>query len=127
MPDRIARATELDFVRFYRVAPPPRNDWIGWVLKNGSFVKSIAGVAKSHDGRYFGFMDLSKAARYPLIFRKFKKSINIVAEELGLTEIFVTCDKRYERAEEFLIHLGFTETDEVFEDQKVWKCRVLKP
>lgn len=123
MPDRIERATDLDFVKYYRVEPP-KNNWIGWAIKNGRLVKGLAAIAQADDGRYFGFMDKDNFALRPMILRLFKKNMVAASRELKLEEVFVTCDTRYDKAESFLKHLGFTRTDETIADQKVWKWQV---
>jgi hypothetical protein len=116
---KIVDATDMDFVRFFKM-PAPTGEWYAKVQKDGKLVKAIAGIIKADDGRYFGFMDLKGSARYPLIFRVFKRFIENLPQTHGITKLFVTCDESYLRSEAFLARLGFVETDEVIEDNKVW-------
>ena len=84
-------------------------------------VRALAGFVKSDDGRYFGFMDLQKSGRYPLILREFKWFLRALPQDHGINQLHVLCDETYPRAASFLSHLGFTQTDEIIEEQKVWK------
>lgn len=117
---RIVEATDMDFVRFFKM-DAPTGHWFGKAMKEGRLVKAIAGIIRVDDGRYFGFMDLRGSARYPLIFRVFKRVVERLPETHSITELFVTCDRQYRRSEEFLARLGFVETDETIEGNKVWK------
>lgn len=114
----IVDATDMDFARFFKINPP-NSHWFGKSMKDGRLVKAMAGAVQIEDGRYFGFMDLKGAARYPLIFRVFKRFMDDMPH--GITELFVACDTGYRNSDVFLSRLGFRQTDEMLGDLKVWK------
>ena len=89
-------------------------------------VRAMAGFVRGDDGRYFGFMELQKSARYPLILREFKRFLQAMPQEHGVPDLFVLCDENYPRAAAFLTHLGFVETGEIIEEQKVWLWQASK-
>ena len=89
-------------------------------MKDGRLVKAMAGFVRADDGRYFGFMELQKSARYPLILREFKRFLQAMPQEYGVSQLHVLCDETYPRAAAFLARLGFAETGETIEGQKVW-------
>jgi len=120
----IVDATDLDFARFFKTGTPDRW-WKGQCIKKGSLVKAIAGVIEAdEDGRIFVFMELRGIGRYPFMFRRVLRFILNVAEEHDIEEMFAFCDQRYPRAHEFLSRLGFKETTEEIDNQRVWIWQV---
>ena len=122
--EQIERATDIDFVRFYKHEPP--KEWIGYAVKKGKLVKSMAGVAKLEDGSFFGFLNITDKYRKPILFRQVLRALLLAARELNATTVKTTCDLDIPHAEFFLRRLGFLPTDDEINNQKVWVCQALK-
>ncbi len=114
----ISKATKADIRRFYGIDMPTA--WEGIVGKRGKLIVGVGGVFVTPDGEVQGFMDLSPYARKPLVFRY----VIMYLRELkarGIDCIKVMCDTRFNRAEEFLLRLGFEKTDEETNGMRCWK------
>jgi len=121
MPE-ITKASDTDFIRFFKL-PGLETWWTGYCVKDGKLVKAIAGVVFGDDGRYFAFMDLRGAGRFPLVFRRIWRFLNHELQEHGVEELYAVCDEAYPNARKFLDRLGFEETSEVIGKDKVWIWR----
>lgn len=122
MTPEISKATDEDFVRFFKT-PKLETWWTGYCIREGGLVRAIAGVLFADDGRYFAFMDLGKVGRYPLVFRRIWRFLEEELESEGIDELFTMCDERYSRARVFLKRLGFKQTDELVGDERIWVWR----
>jgi len=122
MRPEIHDADDTDFARFFKTQAPATR-WRGKCIRKGDLVKAMAGVVLSDDGRYFAFMELRGAGRFPLVFRRVLRFLENTIEDFEIDEVFAFCDDRYPRAHQFIERLGFVKTEEEHDQGKVWRWR----
>jgi hypothetical protein len=101
----ITKATDKDFFKFYGVRVTTA--WEGLVAKEGDLITGIGGVMVLADATLWGFMDLSKQSRTPMLFRYVITFLRELKAR-GVGNVQVTCSEHIPRAVEFLEKLGFT-------------------
>ena len=114
---KVSKATDKDISRFYGVKMP--FPWEGIVGKEGDLIVGIGGVFVQSDGTLMGFMDLTRKTRKPMVFRYVIMYLRELRRR-GIDAVSVSCDTSFNRAEAFLIRLGFTATDYVDDGRRIW-------
>lgn len=105
---KVEKATDKDFSRFYGVRV--KTSWEGFVVKDGDLIVGIGGVLVLGDGTLWGFMDLGKKTRSPLLYRYVITYLKDLKER-GIDKVHVNCSEHIPRAAAFLERLGFVRGD----------------
>lgn len=117
----IIQATEDHFARYYH-GMQVTGRWVGRAMVKGRLVAGFGGLIETGDGEWLAFFEVPVHERKPSLLRHILAAFN-EAKEHGAKVIKATCDTSIPRAEALMKHLGFEETDETIDEQKVWAWR----
>lgn len=113
---------EREFARFYKVDPSTILPVLGVAAKRGSLTIGAGGVVHGNDGRVWGFLDILPGRAPKTTLRILLRFLRDRAAD-GIKEIRVTRDASLSTSGPLLMRLGFTKTDETYEDKEVWIWR----
>ena len=113
----LRRATADDWYVFLGLREP--RAWAGLVAEENGLLAGFGGVCLSKDGRWWAYFRKLPGVRGIVTAQKAAKTILSATAEIGLP-IHAIADPRVEGSAVWLRRLGFVESPEILEGERVW-------
>jgi hypothetical protein len=110
----------------------PGDYWIGWVLDQNGVIKAIAVVVwpvmyipeiKKEGVECWGIIDCPSDFRSAIFMHRNTLKVLNGLKEGGEEYVKVLREESIETSKEWLTRLGFVKTDQIVNDQEVWKIQ----
>lgn len=113
----LRQATADDWYVFLGVREPQA--WAGLVAVERDVLLGFGGVCLGIDGRWWAYFRKLPGVRAIVTSQKAARLILATVHEAGLL-LHAQADPRVPNADRWLKHLGFVESDEILDGERVW-------